>query len=38
MRELKLEELGLILTIRDAGETFLAEGSLQSVSSTRMDG
>ena len=37
MRELKPEELGLTSTIGDIGETFPAEGSLQNVSSTRMD-
>ena len=37
MRELKPKELGLTSTIGDIGETFPAEGSVQNVSSTRME-
>lgn len=37
MRELKLEELGEISTIRDEGKTFPAEGTLQNASGARMD-
>lgn len=37
MPELKPDELGPISTIRDVGETFPAEGPLQSMSGARMD-
>lgn len=37
VREPKPEELGLISTIRETGETFPAEGTLQSMSGPRMD-